>query len=87
MTGEFALLLTVALVGSVLALIRMARSAIPAFKAIREELATTPLTREMRFTVTETLVSWNDGTVVALPVRTARLARPVLGPLQLNEAA
>lgn len=87
MAGEFALLLTVALVGSLLALARMVRAAAPAFRAIRDELACAPLTREMRYTITETVVSWNDGTVVALPVRRPRLARPALRPVLLREAA
>lgn len=87
MGAEFSVLLAVSLVVSLGALAHMARVAVPAFKAVRDELASTPLTREMRFTITETVVSWNDGTVVALPVRTARLARPVLAPVQLSEAA
>ena len=82
MGAEIAVLLGVVMVVSLGFLAHMARLAVPAFKAVREELASTPLTREMRFTITETVVSWNDGTVVALPVRQARLARPSLQPLR-----
>lgn len=82
MGAEFSVLLAVSLVISLGALVQMVRAAVPAFKAVREELEATPLTREMRFTVTETVVSWNDGTVVALPVRQPRLARPSLQPLR-----
>lgn len=87
MGAEFSVFLAVTLVASLGALVQMIRAAVPAFKAVREELEATPLTREMRFTVTETVVSWNDGTVVALPVRKARLARPGFAPVQLSEAA
>jgi hypothetical protein len=81
MTGEFAVLLASAMVISVGALVQMARRAVSAFRAIRNELAAMPETRELRFTITETVVSWNDGTVVALPVRQPRLARPLLAPV------
>ncbi|MBX9644475.1 MAG: hypothetical protein K2W91_10300 [Novosphingobium sp.] len=79
--------MAVTLVVSLGSLVQMVRTAVPAFKAVREELAATPLTREMRFTITETVVSWNDGTVVALPVRKVRLARPSLVAVRLSEAA
>jgi len=82
MGAEFSVLLAVSLVISLGALVQMVRAAVPAFKTVREELEATPLTREMRFTITETVVSWNDGTVVALPVRTARLVRPSMQPLR-----
>lgn len=81
MGAEISVLLGVVMVVSLGLLAHMARAAVPAFRAIREELTTTPLTREMRFAITETVVSWNDGTVVALPVRQPRLARPSLQPL------
>ena len=82
MGSEIAVLLGVVMVVSLGLLAHMARLAVPAFKAVQEELVATPLTREMRFTITETVVSWNDGTVVALPVRQPRLARPSLQPLR-----
>jgi len=82
MGAEIAVLLGVVMVVSLGLLAHMARVAVPAFRAVREELASTLLTREMRFTITETVVSWNDGTVVALPVRQPRLARPALVPLR-----
>lgn len=88
MTGEFAALLICTMAVSLGGLAHMARAAVPAFKAIRDELAATPATRELRYTITETVVSWNDGTVVALPVRPARLVRPALHrPALLSEAA
>lgn len=82
MGAEISVLLGVVMVVSLGLLAHMARVALPAFRAVREELAATPLTREMRFTITETVVSWNDGTVVALPVRQPRLARPSQPPLR-----
>lgn len=85
MGAEISVLLGIVMVGSLALLAHMARVAVPAFRAVRDELAATPLTREMRFTVTETVVSWNDGTVVALPVRQPRLVRS--SPQPLREAA
>jgi hypothetical protein len=82
MGAEIAVLMGVVMVVSLGLLAHMARLAWPTFRAVREELAATPLTREMRFTITETVVSWNDGTVVALPVRRPRLARPSQQPLR-----
>jgi hypothetical protein len=82
MGAETAVLWGVVMVVSLGLLAHMARVAMPAFRAVREELAATPLTREMRYTITETVVSWNDGTVVALPVRQPRLVRPSLQPLR-----
>ncbi len=87
MGAEFVGLLGVVMVSSLALLAQMVRAAVPAFRAVREELAATPLTREMRFTITETVVSWNDGTVVALPLRQVRLVRPALAPALLSEAA
>jgi hypothetical protein len=87
MGAEISVLLGVVMVVSLGLLAHMARVAWPVFRAVREELASTPLTREMRFTITETVVSWNDGTVVALPVRQVRLVRPALAPALLSEAA
>jgi hypothetical protein len=87
MGAEISVLLGVVMVVSLGLLARMARAAWPAFRAVRDELAATHLTREMRFTLTETVVSWNDGTVVALPVRQPRLVRPSLVPVLLSEAA
>jgi hypothetical protein len=82
MGGEISVLLGVVLIVSLGLLAHMIRVAAPAFRAVRDELAATPLTRELRFTITETVVSWNDGTVVALPVRQPRLARPSQQPLR-----
>lgn len=89
MAADFSLLLGVLLVVSLGLLAQMVRVALPRFAALKRELAECPATRELRFTVRETVVSWNDGTVIALPVRPARLARPaqVLRPALLNEAA
>lgn len=87
MTGEFAVLLAIAVVCLLVGLVGMVCAAIPAIKALRAELAATPEVWEMRFTIRETVVSWNDGTVVALPLRPARLARPALSARPLCEAA
>lgn len=80
--AQFAGLLAVVMVVSLALLARMVRAAGPAFRAIQDELAATPATREMRFTITKTVVSWNDGTVVALPVRQPGLAHSSLQPLR-----
>lgn len=87
MGAEISVLFGTAMVVSLGWLAHMARAAVPAFRAIREQLAVTPATRELRFTLTETVVAWNDGTVVALPVRQVRLVRPAARPMPLREAA
>ena len=66
MAADFSLLLGASLVVSLGLLAQMVRVALPRFAALKRELAECPATRELRFTVRETVVSWNDGTVVAL---------------------
>jgi hypothetical protein len=48
--------------------------ALPLVKQLKAELAACPDKLEMRYTITETLAVWNDGTVVPLRPRQARLA-------------
>lgn len=43
--------------------------------AIKAQLEACPQTLEMRYRITETVVAWNDGTVVEFPVRRV-LPRP-----------
>lgn len=52
--------------------------AMPLFKQLKDDLAACPETLELRYTITETVVRWNDGTVVALPLRDRAFARPGL---------
>ncbi len=49
------------------------RSALPRVAQLRAELAGCPEVQVYSFRVTEVIARWNDGTVVALPVRTQRL--------------
>lgn len=51
--------------------------ALPLVRVIRAQFATTSEVRELGYTITETVARWNDGTVVALPVR-MRSHRPRL---------
>jgi hypothetical protein len=48
--------------------------ALPLVKQLNAELAACPEKLEMRYTITETLAVWNDGTVVPLRPRQVRLA-------------
>jgi hypothetical protein len=45
------------------------RRALPQARQLRQALASCPDKLELRCTIRETVVGWNDGTVVALPVR------------------
>jgi len=49
---------------------------LPATRRLRAQLAACPDRLELRYTIRETVAVWNDGTVVALPLRPRR-ARPV----------
>ncbi len=53
--------------------------AAPLVKQLKAELAACPDKLEFRYTITETVAAWNDGTVVALPLR-PRQARPLAQP-------
>lgn len=82
MTVEFSLLLGVALVLSLGLLARMGVRAASRFAVIRQELESCPQMRELRFTIRETVVRYNDGKIIALPVRQPRLVRPAPQPLR-----
>lgn len=55
------------------------RQALPLARRLRAALADCPETLELRYTIRETVVGWNDGTVVVLPLRARSIprARPV----------
>jgi hypothetical protein len=56
--------------GSLLASIHRA---LPMVKQLKAKLAACPDKLELRYTITETVARWNDGTVVPLKPRQARL--------------
>ncbi|NCU10903.1 MAG: hypothetical protein GXC70_01865 [Sphingomonadaceae bacterium] len=78
----FATEIAVMLVGLALAgtgvIVQALRSALPQAAAIRQALKDCPESREVRFTVREVIVSYNDGKVVPLRGRRAvSLPRPL----------
>jgi len=52
-------------------------AALPRIAQLRQELAAMPETRELRFTITEVVVTHHDGKVVPLPLRKKRLPQLV----------
>lgn len=80
-TLEFSVLLGLsALLGGV-SLVQSVRAALPQVAAIRQALAECPEQREVRFTIREVVVRYNDGKVVPLrqrqPIKlTLRPGRP-----------
>jgi hypothetical protein len=64
------LLVGLALVG-IGVIVRALRTALPQVAAIRQALKDCPESREVRFTVREVVVSYNDGKVVPLRTRHA----------------
>ncbi len=75
---EFAALFAVAALLAVGSLAGSLRKAWPMASQLKAELAACPDKLELRYTITETVVRWNDGTVVALPLRTRPLAQPAM---------
>lgn len=82
LTVEFAVLFTIAALVSVGSIASSVASALPRVAQLRAELAACPELREMRFTITELVVSHHDGKVVALPLRKKRLAQLVHRPAE-----
>ena len=70
---ELAALFALAVVLVLAALVAAVHRALPLAKRLKTELAACPDSLEMRYTITETVGRWNDGTVVPLKPRQARL--------------
>jgi hypothetical protein len=76
---EFAALFAVAALLILGGLAGSIHRALSLVKQLRADLAACPDRLELRYTITETVARWNDGTVVPLRPRQARLvARPAL---------
>lgn len=76
-TVEISVLLMLSLVLAGATVIRSVRTALPQIAALRQALEQCPETFEVRFTVRETVVRFNDGKVVPLrPRRPVSLPRP-----------
>ena len=83
-TAEFSLLLGIVALIAGGSLVQQVRMLAPQMIELRRELAATPEQREMRYTLRDVIVSYDDskivsfddGKVVALPVRPVRLVRP-----------
>lgn len=66
---EISVLLALGGIAALASLIGSARTALPQVAAIRQALAECPERQEMRFTVRQIVVSYNDGKVVPLRLR------------------
>ena len=79
LTVGLILLLSVAGVTAVTMLVWQIADAAPKIAGLRAALADCPQTRELRFTVRETLVSPRHGQVVVLPIKLkpVRVAQPL----------
>ena len=75
-TAEFSLLLGIVALALGGSLVHQVRALVPQMIELRRELAATPELREMRYTLRDVLVSFDDSKVVALPLRQVRLVRP-----------
>jgi hypothetical protein len=73
---EFAALFALAALLTAGSLAASLRGVLPMVKQLKAELAACPDKLELRYTITETVVRWNDGTVVPLRPRQARLVPP-----------
>lgn len=67
-------LIAVLLGGGLALALHLAR---PRIAAIREALARCPDRLEMRYTLVETVVGWNDGSVIPFPLRPAAGSPPL----------
>lgn len=72
LTFEFAALFTLTALLAAGSLVASLHSAWPLVKQLKAERAACPDTLELRYTITETVVRWNDGTVVPLRPRQVR---------------
>ena len=77
-TAEFSLLLGIVALALGGSLVQQVRALVPQMIELRRELAATPELREMRYTLRDVLVSFDDGKVVSLPLRPVRLVRPAV---------
>jgi hypothetical protein len=75
LTFEFAALFAVAALLILGGLAGSIHCALPLVRQLKAELAACPDTLELRYTITETVAAWNDGTVVPLRPRQLRPAR------------
>ena len=75
-TAEFSLLLGIVALALGGSLVQQVRALVPQMVELRRELVATPELREMRYTLRDVIVSFDDGKVVALPLRPVRLVRP-----------
>ena len=75
-SAEFSLLLGIVALALGGSLVRQVRALVPQMIELRHALATTPELRAMRYTLRDVIVSFDDGKVVALPLRPVRLVRP-----------
>ena len=76
LTAEFSLLLGIVALALGGSLVQQVRALVPQMIELRRDLAATPDLREMRYTLRDLIVSFDDGKVVALPLRPVRLVRP-----------
>jgi hypothetical protein len=76
LTFEFAALFALAALLAAGTLVVSLRDIWPLAKQLKAELAACPDKLELRYAITETVVRWDDGTVVPLKARQARLAPP-----------
>ena len=74
-TAEFSLLLGIVTLIAGGSLVQQVRALAPQMVELRAELAVSPELREMRYTLRDVIVSYDDGKVVALPLRPMRLVR------------
>ena len=80
-------LFSIAAVTAVAMLAWQIADAAPKIAGLQAALADCPQTRELRFTVRETLVSPRHGQVVALPLRVSIKVKPAGSPQPLRAAA
>jgi hypothetical protein len=74
---EISVLLALGGIFAVASLVRSFRTALPQIAGLRQALKDCPETRQVRFTVREIVVSYNDGKVIPLRPRGAvNLPRP-----------
>ena len=78
LTFEFATLFALAALLIAGSLVASLRGVLPLAKQLQADFAACPDTLELRYTITETVARWNDGTVVALPLRVRPLVQPAM---------
>jgi hypothetical protein len=63
----------IAVLAATAGIVRMFGELLPAMRGAQAALAECPAMREFRFRIVETQSRWNDGNVVALPLRSKAL--------------